>query len=41
MLLLAERFESSILAARKLAKYDSGKRVSATVAAISDAVALG
>jgi hypothetical protein len=29
---------ASILAARKLAQYDSGKRVPATVAAISDAV---
>lgn len=28
---------ASILAARKLAHYDGGKRVSATVAAISDA----
>jgi hypothetical protein len=28
----------SILAARKLAQYDGGKRVPATVAAISDAV---
>ena len=34
MLLIA----ASILAARKLAQYDSGKRVPATVAAISDAV---
>jgi len=29
---------ASILAARKLAQYDGGKRVPATVAAISDAV---
>jgi hypothetical protein len=29
---------ASILAARKLAQYDAGKRVPATVAAISDAV---
>jgi hypothetical protein len=29
---------ASILAARKLAQYDSGKRVPATVAAIADAV---
>jgi hypothetical protein len=29
---------SAILAARKLAQYDGGKRVPATVAAISDAV---
>jgi hypothetical protein len=29
---------ASILAARKLAPYDGGKRVAATVAAISDAV---
>jgi hypothetical protein len=29
---------ASILAARKLAPYDGGKRVPATVAAISDAV---
>ncbi len=29
---------ASILAARKLAQYDSGKRVPATVSAISDAV---
>jgi hypothetical protein len=29
---------ASILAARKLAQYDDGKRVPATVAAISDAV---
>ena len=34
MLLIA----ASILAARKLAQYDGGKRVPATVAAISDAV---
>jgi hypothetical protein len=29
---------ASILAARKLAQYDGGKRVPATVAAVSDAV---
>ncbi len=29
---------ASILAARKLSQYDSGKRVPATVAAIADAV---
>ena len=29
---------AAILAARKLARYDGGKRVPATVAAISDAV---
>ena len=29
---------ASILAARKLAQYDGGKRIPATVAAISDAV---
>ena len=29
---------ASILAARKLAQYDGGKRVPATVAAISDAI---
>jgi hypothetical protein len=29
---------ASILAARKLAQYDSGKRVPATVAAISDSI---
>ena len=34
MLLIA----ASILAARKLAQYDGGKRVPATTAAISDAV---
>lgn len=34
MLLIA----ASILAARKLAQYDGGKRVPATVAAISDSV---
>lgn len=34
MLLIA----ASILAARKLAQYDGGKKVPATVAAISDAV---
>ena len=34
MLLIA----ASILAARKLAQYDGGKRVPATVAAIADAV---
>ena len=31
---------ASILAARKLAQYDGGKRVPATVAAIADAVRL-
>ena len=34
MLLIA----ASILAARRLAQYDGGKRVPATVAAISDAI---
>jgi hypothetical protein len=32
---------ASILAARKLAQFDGGKRVPATVAAISDAVGVG